>query len=57
MTENTPPDQQADDLGLPSRYARGEVERVADDEAANKGGQPSRHSRTPQAGPEPEAGQ
>jgi hypothetical protein len=88
MTENTPPDQQADDLGLTHEewmdlrfaynfgtidpapgtveaaafaqmdaYARREVDRVADAEAADEAWRASRRGSAPQAGPEPEAGQ
>ena len=38
-------------------YARREVERIADAEAAEEAWRASRRGRTPQAGPEPEAGQ
>jgi hypothetical protein len=88
MTENTPPDRGADDLGLTheewmdlrfaynfgtidpapgtieaaafaqmDEYARREVERVADAEAAEAAWRASRRGCAPQAGPEPEAGQ
>ncbi len=38
-------------------YARREVERIADAEAAEEAWRASRRGCTPQAGPEPEAGQ